>query len=155
MSPVLALSLFLLSSLWVPASAVGAESAATASVECALTIRLSGFRNDEGQVLVAIFRGQSGFPGASEKALKRAVTSVRGGEARLVVHDLPPGEYAIAVVHDENRDNSLDTNFLGIPKEGLGISNNAKMRVGPPKYVDAKFSIDGGAASQSIKIVYF
>jgi uncharacterized protein (DUF2141 family) len=151
----IALSLFLLSSLGGGARAEGAEGVHPATAECALSIRLSGFRSDEGQVLVAIFRGESGFPGESEKAIKRAVTSVRGGEARVHVHDLPPGEYAVAVVHDENRNNALDTNFLGIPKEGLGISNNAKIRVGPPKYRDAKFSIDGGAVTQSIKIVYF
>lgn len=118
-----------------------------------LDLALSGFRSAEGQVLVAVYRGADGFPGAPGRAWKQLVTTVSGGRARLSL-DLPPGEYAIAVVHDENANNTLDTSWIGIPREGIGASNNAKGRMGPPKYSDAKFEVGAAGATQSITIVY-
>ncbi|MCB9706468.1 MAG: DUF2141 domain-containing protein [Myxococcales bacterium] len=131
-----------------PAPASAAEGAAT------LSIRLSGFRSDEGQVLIAVFRGEAGFPSAPTKAWRTAVTRVSSRSARLEIADVPPGAYAISVIHDENGNNELDTNFLGIPKEGIGTSNNAKGRMGPPKYRDAKFDVGDGDVVQAIKMVY-
>ena len=124
------------------------------AAEGTLAIRLSGFRSAEGQVLIAIFRGEDGFPGDSAKAWRRAVTTIQGARASFDLQGVPAGEYAIAVVHDENKNGELDTNFVGIPKEGLGVSNNVKIRVGPPKYRDAKFAVEG-AVLQDIRIRYF
>jgi len=119
-----------------------------------LDVQISGFRSAEGQVLVAVYRGAEGFPGASGRAWKQLVTTISGGRARLTLADVPPGEYALAVVHDENANNTLDTSWIGIPREGIGTSNNAKGRMGPPKYSDAKFEVGPGGAVQSIAIVY-
>lgn len=58
------------------------------------------------------------------------------------------------VVHDENSNNILDTNWVGMPKEGIGMSNNAKGRMGPPKYLDASFTVTAAGAVQAIDIVY-
>lgn len=65
------------------------------------------------------------------------------------VHD---GTYAISSFNDENGNGKLDTNFLGIPKEGTGASNNAPANFGPPKWADAKFEGKGKAIKQSIKL---
>ena len=75
------------------------------------------------------------------------------GSAR-VTFAAPAGEYAVAIVHDENGNGRLDTSWLGIPKEGLGTSNNARGRLGPPKYRDAKFSVGADGAVQRIAMVY-
>lgn len=119
----------------------------------ALSIRMSGFRSDAGQVLVAVYRGPDGFPGAPGKAWTTAVATIAGGRARV---DLaaPPGEYAFAIVHDENGNGAVDTNWLGIPKEGLGTSNNATGRFGPPKYRDARFTLPPEGLVQRITMVY-
>ena len=114
---------------------------------------MSGFRSADGQVLVAVYRGEDGFPGEPGKAWKTAVATIAGGRASVEIA-APPGEYAFAIVHDENGNNQMDTNWLGIPKEGIGTSNNAKGRFGPPKYRDAKFTIPEGGVVQTIKIVY-
>lgn len=132
-----------------------ATATATATADGgALAIRFSGLRSGDGKVLVAIFRGEDGFPMASEKAWKRMVVPIRGTTASVDLEGLPAGEYAISAVHDENGNNELDTNFIGIPKEGLGASNNAKGRMGPPKYRDARFSVGAEPVTQSIRIVY-
>ena len=119
-----------------------------------LSLRLSGFHSAEGQVLVALFRGEHGFPGKPGQAVQTAVTKISNGRARLELEGLAPGEYAVSVVHDENSNDILDTNWVGMPKEGIGTSNNAKGRMGPPKYRDAKFTITAAGAVQAITIVY-
>ena len=119
-----------------------------------LDVQISGFRSAEGQVLIAVYRGAEGFPGAPGRAWKQVVTTISGGRARLSLADVPPGEYALAVVHDENANNTLDTSWIGIPREGIGTSNNAKGRMGPPKYRDAKFEVGASGAVQNIAIVY-
>jgi uncharacterized protein (DUF2141 family) len=119
-----------------------------------LSLRLSGFRSADGQVLIAVFRGEDGFPGKPEQAARTAVAKISGGRVRLDLADLEPGEYAVSVVHDENGNNTLDTNWVGMPKEGIGTSNNAKGRMGPPKYRDAKFTVTAAGAVQAIDIVY-
>jgi uncharacterized protein (DUF2141 family) len=119
-----------------------------------LAIRLSGFHSDEGQVLLTVYRGEDGFPGDPDRAWKRIVAKISGGRASVDLQGVPPGDYAIAVVHDENANNALDTSWIGIPKEGIGTSNNAKGRMGPPKYRDAKFTVTAAGAVQSIKMLY-
>lgn len=128
--------------------------AAPAETDAELSIRMSGFRNDDGQVLIAVFRGEAGFPGDPSKAWKTAVTRVARGQARVDLA-VPAGEYAFAIVHDENGNNKMDTTWVGIPKEGYAASNNAKGRFGPPKYRDAKFTVGADGAIQRIVIQYF
>lgn len=143
--PLLLLPLLLVAPAQRPAMAADTPSS--------LSVRLDGFRSAEGQVLVAIFRGESGFPGDPARAWKTAVLKIHGQSAALDLAAVPAGTYGISVIHDEDGDNELDTNFLGIPKEGIGTSNNAKGRFGPPKWADAKFEVRG-STTQRIRIVY-
>ena len=141
----------------VPDGSVSDEGAPTAMATeggVTLSVRLTNFRSADGQVLVALFRGGEGFPMKPGNAYRTAVAKIAGSGASLEFADLPPGEYAFSVIHDENGNNELDTNFLGIPKEGIGTSNNAKGRMGPPKYRDAKFSVAAEPVSQRVKMVY-
>lgn len=131
-----------------------ALAAEPAGADAELSIRMSGFRNDDGQVLIAVFRGEAGFPGDPSKAWKTAVARVARGQARVDLA-VPAGEYAFAIVHDENGNNKMDTTWVGIPKEGYAASNNAKGRFGPPKYRDAKFSVGADGSIQRIVIQYF
>ena len=130
-----------------------AHPAPAAEASGSLSVRLGGFRSADGQVLVAIFRGEAGFPSEPQRAWKTAILKIDGEHARLDLPGVPVGAYAISVIHDENSNNALDTNFLGIPKEGIGTSNNAKARFGPPKWADARFEVQG-ATIQRIRMVY-
>jgi uncharacterized protein (DUF2141 family) len=86
--------------------------------------------------------------------MKSASAPILDGRCTITLDDLAPGEYAISVLHDENGNGKPDTNFLGIPKEGIGTSNNAKGRLGPPAYADCTFTCTGQAASIHITIQY-
>jgi uncharacterized protein (DUF2141 family) len=128
-------------------SAVSASAAAPG-----LQARVRGLRNDEGQVGCLLFDSEAGFPGKQERALQRTLASIADGRA-VCKFDVPPGSYAIVAMHDENRNGELDTNFVGMPKEGYGASNGARGRFGP-KYEDARFDYSGGSLTMPIQLEY-
>ncbi|MCA9713882.1 MAG: DUF2141 domain-containing protein [Myxococcales bacterium] len=127
-----------------------ADAPATATV----VVNMVHFRSSNGQALVSLYNGGSGFPGKPERAYQSVVTKITGRVSQHVFSGLPPGDYALSVAHDENGNNKLDTNFLGIPKEGVGVSNNTR-RMGPPRYREAKFTVAAGAqVTQTIELFY-
>ena len=76
-------------------------------------------------------------------------------EARSDFEDIPPGTYALVVLHDENMNGKLDTNWLGIPKEDYGFSNNAKASLGPPSFSAASFTYDGTGLDLTVALRYW
>jgi uncharacterized protein (DUF2141 family) len=112
---------------------------------------VTGARNDRGLIRVALFAGPEGFPGHDEHALGRAVTPASTGPVTLVFRDVPPGEYAAAVLHDEDGNGRMRSNWLGMPREGYGTSNNPG---GRPKYGKSRFHHDGKVGSLEIHLVY-
>ncbi len=107
-----------------------------------ITVDVRTLRNHKGKVLGLLFDSSSGFPGSTGKAYAKARTSeLEGGRATLRFSGVSAGVYAVAVIHDENENNRLDTNFIGIPKEGVGASNGARGTIGPPRWKDARFEV--------------
>ena len=72
---------------------------------------------------------------------KDAIGEIDEEKSTITFTDIPEGTYAISFIHDENDNGKMDTNFMGIPKEDYGCSNNAKGFMGPPKWKDAKFEL--------------
>lgn len=114
-----------------------------------VVVNISNFKNNNGQVLVAIFNTKDTF---LNKGFKSAKVKIENNTCSVTFKNLPKGTYAISMFHDENNNNKLDTNFMGIPKETYGCSNNAKGFFGPPKWEDAKFEISNQAIIQNIKL---
>lgn len=108
----------------------------------ALTLKFSELRNGKGFLAISVFSKEqrSAFPGDGNKATRTFYLNIEGQkELTLEVEDLPPDIYAIAVMHDEDGDKKLKTNFLGIPQEGFGFSNNPKVLFGAPAFSRAEF----------------
>ncbi len=82
------------------------------------------------------------------------VIKVRKTQARCDFEDIPPGTYALAVIHDENMNGKLETNVLGIPTEGYGFSNDAKGVLGAPSFSAASFLYDGRNLDLTISLHY-
>ena len=82
------------------------------------------------------------------------VIKVRQTQARCDFADIPPGRYALAVIHDENMNGKLDTNRLGIPTEGYGFSNDVKGLLGPPSFAAASFAYGGRILELRIRLEY-
>ncbi|MEM6841505.1 MAG: DUF2141 domain-containing protein [Bacteroidota bacterium] len=94
--------------------------------------------SDNGQVIINLFNQAEGFPSEIEQAYRSVKVSVKHGQAHHIFQDTPWGEYAVAVMHDENGNGEVEKNFLGIPKEKVGVSNVSS---GIPTFKRAVFSL--------------
>jgi len=101
-----------------------------------LTITVKGVRSADGAVFLAVYDSDKSFMKVPQAKTTRRMNASKG-DLKIVIHDLPPGNYAIASYHDENGNGKLDTNALGIPEEGYGFSNDARGMFGPPKFSEA------------------
>ncbi len=102
-----------------------------------LTITVEGVRNAEGQLILSLFDTAESF---LKVPLRKQILSLSGKtEMTYTFSDLPYGVYAVSAIHDENANGKLDTNFLHMPKEGVGVSNNIRPKLGPPRFDKAKF----------------
>jgi uncharacterized protein (DUF2141 family) len=145
-----ALSGAALGCLLLAAPALAAEDAAKSG----LTVTFSGLRSAKGVIRACLTRDPKLYLKCDHDpaAFKASVAASPG--AKMVFADVPPGDYVLAVVHDENGNNKVDT-MLGIPREGVGFSHNPAMVFGPPKWESAKFHVAGGPVSLDVKLKYF
>jgi uncharacterized protein (DUF2141 family) len=112
-----------------------------------------GLRNDNGQVLCDLYSSAEAFPGNPERANAHVVAAISQGRASCEFRNVMPGRYAVAVVHDENKNGRLDR-LLGMPSEGVGASRDARGHLGPPKFDDAAFDYRGSTLNLSVMMVY-
>jgi len=118
-------------------------------------VKILNIRNSTGTVACALFDSAEGFPNDYlHMATNVMVIKIRKDQARCDFEDIPPGTYAMAVVHDENMNGKLDTNWLGMPAEGYGFSNDAKGLLGPPSFSAASFKYDGQNIELTMKLHY-
>lgn len=108
-----------------------------------LKIKISEMKTQKGQILYILFKDGAGFPDSPSRSIRQGRVSVAEARAGFVLSGLEAGEYALSVIHDENSNNKLDTNFLGIPQEGFGFSNNPTISFGAPNFGECQFSLDG------------
>ena len=118
-----------------------------------LIMALEGLRSTKGQILACVTRVPRYFPDCSDDPDKRHfAVAARGGA--VTIGNVTPGDYAIAIVHDENGNGKLDT-FAGIPREGVGFSRNPVLRFGAPSFRSASFAVAGAPVEQDIRVKYF
>jgi len=118
-------------------------------------VQVLNIRNSTGTVDCALFESPEGFPTeVLRSATNVMVIKVRQTQARCDFEDIPPGRYALAVIHDENMNGKLDTNALGIPTEGYGFSNDVKGLFGAPAFSAASFAYDGRTLDLTIRLQY-
>ena len=133
------------------AVAIGFCLGATASGAAGeLTIRVTGIKAAAGAVRVAVYARSGDFPDESAAIAKAAIAAVipeiRHG------FELPPGRYAVAVFHDRNGNERLDENFVGVPKEPYGFSNNVRGRLRAPSFAEAAFALGADPLDLAIEI---
>lgn len=124
---------------------------AAAPPSASLTVRVTNVRNDKGVVHVDVCSEtlflKDDCPYSSEVPAKAGVTTV-------TIHGIPAGEYGIQAFQDENRNHKVDRALFGIPKEGVGFSNDAPIHFGPPKWKDARFAVSGRDETVQLKMRY-
>ena len=122
-----------------------------------LTINISG-QNKSGILNLAIYNNAEAYDrsvkgeGRSEGGFFSGIDSfIELKESHKFVINVPEGIYAIALFIDANKNMKIDKNFLGIPKEQYGFSNNAMGTLSGPSFEQAKFQVKGNA-TQNIKL---
>jgi uncharacterized protein (DUF2141 family) len=118
-------------------------------------VKILGIRNSAGTVACALFKGPDGFPTEyMHSATNIMMMKVQDKQARCDFADIPPGTYALAVIHDENKDGKLEANWVGVPTEGYGFSNDAKALMSAPSFDVASFPYNGQNLELTISLNY-
>lgn len=104
-----------------------------------VTLDISITKFNKGSILIALYESEESY---MKESYKSADVLVKNNKAKFIFHSIKKGVYAFSFFHDLNNNKKLDTNFLGIPKEPYGFSNNKKGRFGPPKFNEASLEIN-------------
>jgi len=102
-------------------------------------LEVSSFKNTRGTLNCRLFTKASDFPDGEGILTLR--TPITGTNTTCTFPNVEPGTYAVAVVHDENSNGKLDKNFVGVPSEGYGVSNNKTYALSAPKWEESVFTI--------------
>lgn len=108
-----------------------------------LTVDVKSLRNIKGTLYFSLYKSENGFPNKYENAFQNGkISSLKSTSASYTFANIPTGTYAVSLFHDEDNNGEMKTNAIGIPLEGTAASNDAKGKFGPPKFADAKISIN-------------
>lgn len=118
-----------------------------------VSVTITNLRTSKGTLIIGIYNQASDFP-IEGSQWKKVYVPVDGKEVNTTIN-LPEGEYAFAVCHDEDGDGTCNQNFLGIPTEGFAFTNNFRPKLKAPKFDDVKINVGSKDLNLSLKLIYF
>jgi len=104
------------------------------NAQVSLKIEIKNLENNQGRIVLD-------FRDGNDMVLKDFSEKIINKQCVIIVNNLKPGKYSFKYFHDENNNIELDTNVLGIPKEGYGFSNDARCKFGPPDFKETVFEV--------------
>ena len=110
-------------------------------------------RNDKGRVYCKLHRRSATYPSGKHPSVRNARARPAGRRAVCSFAGVRPGRYAAVIAHDENGNGRVDTNLIGIPKEGYGFSNNVKPFLSAPSFSSAGFAVTRDT-TVTIRVIY-
>jgi uncharacterized protein (DUF2141 family) len=125
------------------AFAAGQQAPVPSNRTHTLTVMVKNVNQQDGNIGVLVFNSTKGWPEDRFVALRDVVVPAHPGTVTVKIPDLPPGDYAVSVAHDVNKNHKVDKNMLGMPKEQWGMSNNPHATIKAPPFSAAKFSLTG------------
>lgn len=131
---------------------------ATTPAGCDLIVHVDKLRNMRGKVGTIVFNSAAGWPEDQSKSLRHGPSEIvmtpSGPASTVTWKNLPPGNYAIAAIHDENENHKLDRNFFHIPTEGFGFANNPHVVLSAPSFSAATVHLTCPSTQTTIHIQY-
>ena len=121
------------------------------SIKTTIQVDVEKIRNETGMMACALFNFVDGFPDVQAKSFQYVYVSINSGVASCEFKDVAAGTYAVSVFHDENNNKKLDKNFVGMPLEGYGVSNNIRHMMSAPEFKESSFQVNG-EVDKNIKI---
>ena len=146
-----AIALFFLVVLFSIETTYAQDTSTEANEAGTITVQLTGFENDQGAVKLCVCRSEDEYTG-NKKEFCTASTEIKNKKAQWIFEHMPYGSYSIKAFHDENGNSRLDKDFLGMPTERYGFSNNARGRFGPPTFASAAFTLNSPQLKIAIEI---
>lgn len=113
-----------------------------------LQIEVTNLRNNSGHVSMELLN-------KNNVSIKGKTQAIKGNKCIIVFNDIKDGQYAIRYFHDENSNKELDMNFIGIPTEGIGFSNDAYGTFGPEDFEEWLFDVKGSTKIKLKTTYYF
>ncbi|WP_281557609.1 DUF2141 domain-containing protein [Thalassomonas sp. RHCl1] len=130
-------------------TASGVEPVSTGALS-KLHVVVTGPQSSRGKIVLALFDNEDDF---TKKPYREQIIDADDAGSGAIFNHLADGDYAVVIFHDENANELLDRNFLGVPEEGVAFSNNLQVKFSLPGFDDAKVSVRGDTAI-SIKLNY-
>jgi uncharacterized protein (DUF2141 family) len=116
------------------------------------TLVVSNLENKKGQLFIGWYNSAESYNKRGNPVFKKTVTVSKQTEISIPFDEVPDGKYAISIFLDENGNGKMDTNFLGIPKEKYGFSNNVIPATRAARFDEAAFDIQGQTKSIPIRL---
>jgi len=120
-----------------------------------VTITVTDLRNTKGVVRACMTTVENVFPRCIRDPNSHRTVVKAAETITITFADVEPGDYAIALLHDENEDGKANRVLGMAPKEGYGFSRDAPVRMAPPDWEDAVFTIGSASQDLTIKMRYF
>lgn len=151
--PVLPVSFTLPLAVLVPPLITGAAIAGVEAKSAPLAVSVSGLHSTKGRIIACLWRDKAGFPScAKRRTAVRVTLPVSATSMEVRFPDVAPGRYAVTIEHDENGDGKMGHNLIGMPTEGVGVSNNPG---GMPGWEKSLFNTaPGGGGAIAVKVKY-
>jgi uncharacterized protein (DUF2141 family) len=119
-----------------------------------IVVTVTGFEGDAGRSCVWLHASEKTWSTDLDGTVRRACGKIRDNRSTLVFDGVPLGDYAALAFHDADGNGRMKTNWIGIPKEGVGVSNNPKGGIGGPSFEDGRFVLDAAKKSLIIRLRY-
>lgn len=118
-----------------------------------IIVTIDGVHSNQGNVFVGLYSNSAEFLNGHQCDAYRKVQASTG-PITVEFDNLQPGTYAVGAFHDENANNRLDTNAVGLPTEGYALSNGVRAIFAKPKFYQAAFTVGGGDKPLALHIRY-
>ena len=136
-------------------SLIVADTTSNSNTLSKLVVNINGMKNSNGKVNFALYNSSPSFNDPSQ-TYREIFSNAQINSMTITIDSLPAGEYAFGIFHDENQNNQIDKNWMGIPSEGFAFSNNAMGSFGPPSYTQAKFTVpEKSIVTQDINLKFY
>ena len=125
---------------------------AVAFADTDINIEVRGVSAAEGVIVVRLYDSKKKWLKDAAHETSVDLVADETGDVVTIPMSVPPGDYAVHVYHDLDANGKMKANFIGIPKEPTGVSNDAKGKMGPPKFKDAVLTVGTDAMTIPINL---
>jgi len=145
--------LAVLLAIFAGALAAQDSTAPSPAADGSVEVTVANIASTSGLIYASLFTSADGFPNDRQQAIaNQSVPASESSNGTLVLNfaAIPAGVFAISVMHDANANGKLDTNFMGIPSEDYGFSQNPNSMFGPPSFKKAAVTLTAGETKQLV-----